>query len=352
MLVASVHDPEVFSAKSVENPLYRGLLCDHAMHMAHSHVMVCDLEGLIGKALMAGLAKLPGDVFKKLEAVLANPASIVRLPIQDDICAAITNIMPDRPVTATALALSRQNGVDATIVSQDGREAIQLADLGNSRIMTLDEYAINARKDCERAGMGAVSLNGMSKGGFIRDILEPFLRWSEKIVLFDPMLARSMFGQNTAWSNWPVFRRTIRCIYETWTESCLKPKDSFEVVTLPNTRWDEEWQRRWIEQGLPDDYEQQARLLAQDLDLGLACVRLIPPEIKELQHDRYLVSNRGKILSFSRGFDFLREDDKLIECAVSLYTEGRGRSVSRLLSSRDLAKWPNPSLSTWSQKRT
>lgn len=356
MLVTSVHDPDVFDGKRMADDLYKGLVCDHAMHLAHCHILVVDEENRIGAALKDRLQELaksqpPSRVFQLLSAALTG-ARLIRRPINRDAYDALAGMVPGdiTPTTATALALSDGPEIDATLVSADGKAALDLAERGHSRVFTLQSYACSDAKQREFDSMGGASLNRMSQKDFVDRIIEPFVRWSSKITLIDRYVCKARFdwdprSREPDKFNWPFFQRTIKCLYDTWAERCRARKDTFEVVTRPNRNWGEEWQRTWCEQGFPGDVQRQAQLLGESLGLGQGgVVRLVQTrdrdphrDLTDLEHDRYLVSNLDHVLNFTSGFDLIKPNGSLTECQVFL--QRNAGAASRMLTARDLGVW-------------
>ena len=361
MLIASVLDPGLFTQDCRRDPTIRALLVDHLMHVAHCHIMICDQDNLLGKAIVKGLASLPPCIAQQLSvAFIGDAARIVRLAIPAQDTQSILDILPDLPLTATAMALSNQPGVDATLASQDGYEAIHMTELPHDRVFSLSSYADSNVKRREYDSMGSVSTKDMPQREFCDNIINPFVRWANKVIMIDKIVATSFFDHTPGdqGSNWPIFSRTIKCIYQAWKEECKVEPDSFEIITCPNQmrNWEKPHQSHWLAEGVQHDYTKQARLIGETLMrdglTGELRVRLIKTNnLRAVAHDRYLVNNRSAILNFSRGFDLIHTPQGILtETAVSLYREREQGSVSRILTAGDAAVWESPALLLAKQK--
>lgn len=354
MLVTTVHDPEVFAADCMADHLYRALMCRHATDLVRCHVLIVDQGNSIGNAVRDKLAQFETPVFQRLSAALTG-MSVIRRPVIQKTYDALSDMV--LPTTATALALSDSQGIDATLVSPDGKVALGLA-LGDhlpDNLRTLSEYAETRSNQPEATGPHP---DGMPQRRFVEAIVEPFVRWSSKLSVIDRYVGQARFGWNPAQpdsSNWPAFKRTIQCLYRTWADRCRAEKmAAFEIVTEPNPgdKWGAEWQTNWCQDGVPGDCNLQARLIGESLELGSgSLVRLVRTryrndprrDLSKAKHDRFLVSNLGHVLCFPAGFDLIGPNGFLREFSVFLQRNESAPSdegaPGRMLAAADLGVW-------------
>ncbi|MBM4025654.1 MAG: hypothetical protein FJ280_09640 [Planctomycetes bacterium] len=343
MMITSVTDPALLQAPEAFSGPTAGLLADHLMHMAHCHYMAMDREGSIGKAILTAIRKAPPQWAGWIQCVLAQADRMVPLSVTEGVHASEGEPPCNDSLTALALTVAREKGVEVAVVSPEGADAARGMQNTGCCISTLERYGLTEAKRREFTAMGSQSIGGMKEAQFLTSIVEPVVRWAAKVIIIDPWIGTSLF-QGGHESNWPVFKNTLQSIYGCWEASCLDNRDSFEILTLPAI--DRRDERRGSTIRIPSSRDEEASLIGTKLGLGdLTRVRLIDPRaVKDIKHDRYLVTNRNVTLSFSRGFDLIPAlRDELRECAVSLYREADGQTIGRLLSARTVGLWPKPS---------
>ena len=75
MIVASVHDPEIFSPENMAHN--RGYIYDRLSFMMHGHLLVVDDAGVMGRAMYEHLAASDQEIAN----ALLRPDRLIRLPI-------------------------------------------------------------------------------------------------------------------------------------------------------------------------------------------------------------------------------------------------------------------------------
>jgi len=104
MLVASVHDPALFTEDCQNDPAVRSALIDHVMHMAHCHIPVVDRKGVLGQALLKDLKSLPAHIIQLLNALVSDASRVVRLDVPAAALQALKEYLPDISAQAMAMA--------------------------------------------------------------------------------------------------------------------------------------------------------------------------------------------------------------------------------------------------------
>ena len=125
-------------------------------------------------------------------------------------------------------------------------------------------------------------------------------------------------------SNWPSFKETIQSIYIEWLNGMYKKQGLFEVITWPVHHVEKDGQRL-----LQDDL---AKELGKRLGFPHPNLRIMlkrERDFKTDMHDRYLVTNQGIMLGFSKGFD-LSSDSVMGTCDV--YFRRPDSLISRIMS--------------------
>ncbi len=340
MIAATVHDPHLFDGLADLDVSRRASLIDHLAHVAHSHLMVLDRDGLLGQAMLSRLADLPPTIRSRLEAAI-QPGRIVRLSVDAQKQADYEALL-DRRETATALALNCE-AIDSVITDEEGKLGVETIGGGApDNLQTLPEFLLS---DCHQRllmTMGGVTLRDMPRGEFSENIVGPVLRWAKQIRIIDRHISTAYFEHNPDTLNqdsqWGRISATVKYLYDLWEDSCVVELDRFVIVTQPlhPDRWRQPWHN-----GQCPNVCKQAELIAETLDLGPRAqieVIKVPAEVKALDHDRYLRSDRNIVLNFSKGFDLIRPNGMCGECTVSLNREASNETVLTLLEkSRTLA---------------
>ena len=334
MIAATIQDPRLFSEEAVLDGCYKALLLDHLAHVAHSHMIVVDEDGVIGRALISAIASLPVGVRKRAEAAVSTNRVIRLAP--DAVRRQQYESTGIDVGTAITLALN-QLSIDAVISDEDGKVCAALID-GDppARVFTLPEYLSSPTHDRLLCTMGAVSTGGMARVDFGASIVGPVLRWAKSPRVIDRYITTALYENNPSDdpnldNQWNRVRETIRYMYDVWNRTSVVNKDFFKIVTKPYLKG---WGNRPWHYGACPSLEQQAERLANELDLGkFARIEFIkvPRELWDIEHDRYLVTDNEFILSFSRGFDLIRPGGILLESSVSLYHPGSQSFVLSML---------------------
>lgn len=341
MIAATINDPRLFAESGFSSGPGRALLLDHLSHVAHSHMIMVDTQGVLGNSLRSAVASLPAGIRKRAESALSSKR-LIRLTPDAQRMSLYESTGIDRG-TAMALALSRA-AVDAVICDEEGKTCAVLID-GDSPVgvFTLPEFLASSTHDRLLCTMGAVSTGGMPRADFADRIVGPVLRWAKSPRIIDRYITTAMYEKDPDDSDpdnqWNRVRDTVRFLYDLWETTAAQKKDAFRIVTKPFSR--NRWGGRAWHCGECPSLAQQAVALAEALDLGEhAIIEFIkvPANLSDVEHDRYLVTEKEIIISFSRGFDLIRPNGMLLESSVSLYHPGSQSSVlSMLLRAKVLA---------------
>jgi len=151
-------------------------------------------------------------------------------------------------------------------------------------------------------------VGGMTKEQFLSEIIRPVVRCAKKVTIIDKIIIRAAFGAANNPSgypgeNWQSFKKSIQAVYEEWKGGLHQGDGLFEVITWPVTHV-----QKNDKPLLGDD-------LAEELGLRLAIpfkqLRIMfknEQRFRADMHDRYLITNQGFVLGFSRGFDLFAAD--------------------------------------------
>ncbi len=346
MIAATIHDPSLFASLGDVPADRRAMLVDHLGHVAHSHLTVLDRQRILGEALLRAISFLSPQLQKRAEVAMTK-WRVVTLRVSPEKVARYRDLI-ERTETAYALSIN-QDGIDALITDEDGKACSEALD-GEERknVYTLTEFLGCAPHQRLLETMGGVSTGGMEQVDFGKKIIEPVVRWAKNVRIYDRYICAAWYENDPQnpethspqdsenGTQWSRTKATLQFLYKEWENATVtKDKDAFIIVTQPIIK------RRWGGERTPwqigncPSYKAQAQTLAEELELGqYARILLlgVPAELRDLQHDRYLVTNQEVILTFSRGFDLIRPDRKLYESTISLYQRGSGDSVLSLLN--------------------
>lgn len=342
MIAATVHDPHLFETAASCDASKRAALVDHLAHVAHSHLAVVDTGETLGCSLRESCAAMPSGLRKRLELAL-SPSRIIRKPLDAQRERDLLAILGRR---GSAAALALQSGaVDAVVTDEEGRAGLQLLqDPIPENVLTLPEFILS---DCHQRlleTMGAVATGDMQQAEFSRLIVAPVVKWAKKITVIDRYIASALYDDDPDERDdddqWGRTRATLKFLYDTWEEHCALKKESFVIVTQPYRQWT--WgKKQWHAPECPNPC-MQAQMLAEQLDLGeKAQIELVsvPRSMAAFEHDRYLVTDREVVLTFSRGFDVIRPNERLTVSDISLHNAGGMPAAVTLLSkARTLAR--------------
>ncbi len=281
-----------------------------------SHILVTDKERKLLLALESHCQSplFPPVLRSVLEARL-NSQAIVEIESESSRRDALSRLPGDvRPESRVLLSL-RADKLDALITDDEGFFCAKHAALDSTNLFTLGKFILSELGCRLMLGGGVCETAGMERKHFEERVIYPIVKWSEQVSLVDRFICTAMYQRAP---NWDEFKRTIQCVYQTWWNRCELERGRFVVLTVPRRREGEPY---------PSEKEQkkQAKELMTALELGPgALVKLIklPDEYRsEVQHDRYLITNRGIHLNLSRGFDMIKGDDTLLSSTISLFRD-------------------------------
>lgn len=313
MIIASIQDPKIYDADRCADPMYRALLIERLRRMAHNHLWVIDEDAEGSSRIGSQLAKLINSnplIGPRFNALL-DQKRIVRVSLNQDRFEGLQDGLLDHESSVAAMVLSQEFDPDVLLADNDTIDVMNLHQLNTDKAFTLAQYADSRFAEIEDWAMGGVPVGEMSKKDFTSRVLFPLLRHSKQVQVIDKMIARvainpgkfDVCGRPSA--NWCFFRETLRSLYEAWDSNPIG--GSFEIVTshLKGIK------REGCDLVSNTQAEYIGGLIA--LPKKNVKIRLKPLEsdgkLRELTHDRYIVSNLGFVLGVSRGFDLIGSDD-------------------------------------------
>jgi len=301
MLITSVNDPEIFNPeKYQDNDLYFEVLSRHIDNLQKFHILlVCKgkYESTMLKTIRGYLSKLPPKIAynfsTKLSALLTDKNKFIRLKPNEERIDKLSGLL-DNISSKAAVGLSSYKN-DVFIVEKNTITAMELAEIEQPEIYLLSKYSNSKARALERFYSEGIDLGNMTVDEMIAKVLSPLLYWAPTVRIIDKYINISAQGKKG--DNWPIFKNTIRKIYEIWENGngykLDNTKERFEIISS-------------IETKCPNE----AELLAQKLDLpkkNQVVIKLKSISIPEEFHDRYIQTPRLTV-GFSRGFDLINLD--------------------------------------------
>jgi hypothetical protein len=336
MIVASIHDPEVFApARFAENDQYEGRIVERLRVMQHSHLLVVDDSGgnsVIAVALAANIAQNAATQMAA-NAVIRNERC-VRLPVDLNRHRKIAQWI-DAPGSAEAVALAGHGDVDICVVAQDTLDAIEEENIRQDRVTTLAQYHTTRAFSKESLVFGGRPVSDLTKAQFLDEIVRPVVHWATSLTIVDKMISRSAFGDaaNPAGApsgNWPRFNDTLRAIFDQWDAGPFCGQNRVTIITEAVTHV--------VRNNTSLLGDNLAAELAHRLSIPTNRARIVlknPQQVKDINYDRYLVTNHAFIVGITRGFDLL---DGGANCAVSdvflRQAQAQGDALARLMNSQ------------------
>lgn len=314
MIIASIQDPKIYDVDRCADPTYRALLIERLRRMAHNHLWVVDEDregqSRIGRQLL-NFAKSNPVLGGRLNALM-RPERVVKIPLNQDRFDGLDEGLLDHESSVAAMVLSQEADPDVLLADEETVEAMRMHHLDTSRTFTLQGYGQSTFMDIEDLAMGGVPVGEFTKADFTQRVLVPLLKYSKQVQVIDKQVIRAAINPDSSGAcrspgrNWSSFKTTIQAMFDAWTSNPIGGR--FELVTnhvSSATR-----------QGVTIAGDVQAAELGQllALDKNLCHIHLKPLDtntgLRELTHDRYIVSDRGFVLGVSRGFDLIGEGDK------------------------------------------
>lgn len=336
MIVASIHDPEVFApARFAENDQYEGRIVERLRVMQHSHLLVVDDStgnSIIAGALAANLAQNAATQMAA-NAVIRTDRCL-RLPVDANRHRKIAQWI-DAPGSAEAVALAGHGDVDICVVAQDTLDAIQEENIRQDRITTLSQYHTTRAFNRENLVFGGRPVADLTKTQFLNEIVRPVVHWATSLTIVDKMVSRSAFGDarnptGTTGTNWPRFNDTLREIFDQWDAGPFSGQHRLTIITEAVTHV--------VHNNTTLLGDSLAAELARRLSIPTDRVRIVlksHEQVKNINHDRYLVTNHAFVVGITRGFDLL---DGAANCAVSdvflRQSQAQGDALALLMNSQ------------------
>lgn len=336
MIVASIHDPEVFApARFAENDQYEGRIVERLRVLQHSHLLVVDDStgnSVVANALAANLMQNPTT--QMAANAVIRPDRCVRLPVDPNRHRRIAQWI-DTPGSAEAVALAGHGDVDICVVAQDTLEAIEEENIRQDRITTLARYHTTRAFNRENLVFGGRPVSDLTKNQFLDEIVRPVVHWATNLTIVDKMISRSGFGDatnpaGTPGTNWPRFNDTLRAVFDQWDAGPFSDGNRVTIITEAVTHV--------VHNNVALLGDSLAAELARRLSIPTDRVRVIlksPQQVRDINHDRYLVTNHAFVVGITRGFDLL---DGTANCAVSdvflRQAQAQGDALARLMNSQ------------------
>lgn len=324
MVITSICDPALFEQTLLENELARGLLTSVFRNMSQNHLPVVDADGAISKATLKKLQQNPA--LQMLYSALLQPERIIRVHADESRKKILSNWINGE--SAMSVACSENPLVDVLLASDDTLTAMQEENIDCSKSTSLPDFP----NSCWCKFESTNPIGGMTRERFLSEIIRPVVRCARKVTIIDKIIIRAAFGDPNNLSgrpgtNWPSFKRSILAVHEEWTKGLHQGNGLFEIITWPATHV-----KRDGKTLLGNDLAEE---LGRRLAIPFSHLRVMfksEQTFRADMHDRYLVTNQGIVLGFSKGFD-LFASDTLAPCDV--YLRKPDPLISKLMSPTD-----------------
>ncbi|MDF7823141.1 hypothetical protein P4B35_03895 [Pontiellaceae bacterium B12227] len=321
MIVTSVCDPALFDPSLLENKYAMDSLTSTLRNMMQYHLPVIDSGDAISKATQKRLQDHPA--LQMRYSALLQPGRIVRIPADISRVQRLEEWIGSEP--ATAVACSENPIVDVLLASDDTLAAMTEENIDSRKTVALHNFS----GSCWFKDDSCKKIGGMTKEQFLSEIIRPVVRCAEKVTIIDKMIIRAAFGDGgnpsgKPGANWSSFKKSILAVHDEWVKGLHQGNGLFEIITWPVTHVQKDGKAL-----LKDDL---AKELGKRLSIPFSHLRVIfksEHKFRADMHDRYLVTNQGIVLGFSKGFDlfasntlgtcdvYLRKPDSLISMLMS-----------------------------------
>jgi hypothetical protein len=334
MIVASVHDPAIFSPESLAQN--GGHLFERLRTMLHGHLLVMDDEGVMGRAMQEYLSTNV-NVQMMVNAVFRNER-ILRVPVVPERRDRISQWVGTNG-SAEAVAVSTHEDVDICVTDSQTLDAAKEENFDLARLTTLGHYHETEAWKRENLIFGGTPLSEFTKKDFLDKIVEPVVHWATSLTIIDKMIGISAFGKYPSGipeSNWRDFNETLKIIFDKWNSGPFSRKYPLTIVTEAITSY--------MKDGKPVLGNDLAAELAQRVKIPDNRVRILlksHDDVKDLNHDRYLRTNNDFVIGFSRGFDMCKLDKKLRNADVYLrQAQASNDIITELINGRNVGVYP------------
>jgi len=321
MIVTSTCDPAVFDSNYLADENYSALLELVLMSMEQNHLTVVDEAGAIFKATQQKLLTNPN--FQVLYGRLLDLNRIVRVPVSEDKSGPLASWIDQGSVAA--VDCSEIPLVDCLVASNDTLTAMAEVKRDGSKATSVQKFP-----SCKWCGLGgAKQIGGMTKEQFLSEIIRPVVRCAKKVTIIDKQIIKAAFGDGSQArsepsGNWPSFKKTIQAIYIEWMRGMHKGKGLFEVITLPVSHVRKN-NKPILENELAAAFRKKLKFPYPNVRVMLKREK----DFREDMHDRYLVTDKGFMLGFTKGFD-LSSKENMGTCVV--YLMKPDNLISRIMS--------------------
>jgi hypothetical protein len=333
MIVTSIHDPALFTREHfVQHKHYMGRIIDRLRIVAQCHLIAIDGTDNGSSSMFNAMYQLASQnpmIQSYLNAVLRQDR-LVRVPPDAARLAKIREFIPTSG-SAEAVALAGYPGVDACILDEDTFAAAQLGEIKQSKLTTLADYHTSEAFGRENLVFGGKPVSDLTKAEFLDKIIRPVVFWAEQVTIIDKMIGKAAFGAeksgNTSGipsTNWQHFKTTICEIFKLWDKGANSSRRRLRIITESVTNV--------MNDGVLAKGDWLAAELACRLSIPNDRIQVIlknADTVKNIDHDRYLLTNHSFVIGISRGFDVLKNDEK---CAVSDVYLRQAQSQNDILS--------------------
>ena len=289
--------------------------------MAQNHLPVIDSTGSIARAIRKRLQQNPA--LEMQYSALLQPERIVRIPADEVRIQQLSEWVEKE--SATTVACSENPVVDVLLAGGDTLTAMKEENIDDSKSTCLQDFPNSNWSQCKTTK----PIGGMSKEEFLAKIIRPVVRCAKKVTIIDKIIIRAAFGDQrspsgTPGENWDSFKKSIRAVHEEWMKGLHKGDGLFEIITWPVTHVQKDG-KTLLGDALAEELGRRLAIPFKQLRVMFKSEHKFRADM----HDRYLVTNQGIVLGFSKGFD-LFASDTLGTCDV--YLRKPDVLISKLMS--------------------
>ena len=321
MITTSLCDPALFDQQLLKDRNYASLLSSVLRGMAQNHLPALDSGGSIARAILEKLHHNPA--LEMQYSALLQPERIVRIPADETRIQKLSGWIDEEE--ATAVACSENPMVDVLLAGGDTLNAMEEENIDSSKSTCLQDFPNSIWSQCETTK----PIGGMTKEQFLAEIIRPVVRCAKKVTIIDKIIICAAFGDQrnpsgTPGDNWNSFKKSILAVHEEWTKGLHQGDGLFEIITWPVTHVQKEG-KVLLGDALAEELGRRLAIPFKQLRVMFKSEH----KFRSDMHDRYLVTNQGIVLGFSKGFD-LFASDTLGTCDV--YLRKPDALISKLMS--------------------
>ncbi len=321
MVITSICDPALFDQPLLEDRNYAFGLLMVLQGMTQNHLPVLDSAGSIARATLERLQHNPS--LEMQYNALLQPERIVRIPSDETRIQKLSDWIEKE--SAAAVACSENPVVDVLLAGGDTLIAMKEENIEGSKSTCLQDFPNSNWSQYE----ATKPIGGMTKEQFLSEIIRPVVRCAKKVTIIDKIIIRAAFGDQRNPSgqpgdNWSSFKKSILAVHEEWTKGLHKGDGLFEIITWPVTHVQKDG-KALLGDALAEELGRRLAIPFKQLRVMFKSEHKFRADM----HDRYLVTNQGIVLGFSKGFD-LFASDTLGSCDV--YLRKPDALISKLMS--------------------